>query len=522
MRRQHGASRPSVLHVPLQRGLGLVENVVRRLRRGGDVGLVENVVRLLRHGGDEEQAVPRPVRAAVRVEGVVLALLGVGLRSVLVENAQAVAVLRAVVVLQGEGLTTARCGSRICERRGCVIAQSLALGPRIDCRQAVLHRVGPLDKVATAAACDLLVLHPANGDVFDRLHDVGGDDVDLADASLVVAALLHRGRLSGVHLLREGEVVGVPRRHAVAPKGDAIRVVEDQARVRLAALAGGGRVPVLHNGLRLVVPRHDAVVVDNVLLDLNAVGAVNDEAVDAIAVASVLVHLHLAMQVRVLVPGDIDAHAVDDVVLGLLAIAALPRATIDEPLLARRIAAAILATDGGVVPSVIPVVVGDLVHVVVDDVADEAHLQVGLRVDALGGRQDHGALGGRGPPTVAVDFVVGDGHVVALVDTNAGGGAMVHQQVVDEDVVPRPDGHTAARVVLVAPQTRLHGLGVVDARAGAGDLEARDLDVLHGLGGGAADEAAGAGELDQGPRAAAITRNDEVRDAGQVHHSTRP
>mmetsp|Transcript_67143 Transcript_67143/g.178820 ORF Transcript_67143/g.178820 Transcript_67143/m.178820 type:complete len:200 (-) Transcript_67143:720-1319(-) len=197
----------------------------------------------------------------------------------------------------------------------------------------------------------------------------------------------------------------------------------------------------------------------------------HDEAVDAVAVADVVRDLRLALEVGGPVARDEDAHAVDDVVLRALAVAALPRAAVDLALPAGGVVAADEVPHGRVVPGVVLVVVGDLVHVPVDNVAGDEHLDALLVVDVLGRRQHHGALSGRRPPGVAVDDVAVDGHVVGVCHADARGGAVVHDEPVEVDVVPGQDRDAAAPEMLLAVEALGKGLRVRDTLAGPHDLQ---------------------------------------------------
>mmetsp|Transcript_61101 Transcript_61101/g.189253 ORF Transcript_61101/g.189253 Transcript_61101/m.189253 type:complete len:474 (-) Transcript_61101:719-2140(-) len=371
--------------VPGRAGLG---------EEGRGLGVVQHAVLGARGRREEELAVLRVVGAAVGVEGVARALRGARLRLLLVDEAQAVGPPR-VVGLQGEGLAAALVAARARtggEALGRGVAGGLARGAGLGGAVAAAHDVLPLDEVAAGAAAHLLVLDAACLVRRRLLHDACRVDVHEALADPVVPARLHGGRGSLlVHLLGVCVVVVVARRDVVAPQRHALRVVQDEAGVPLPALAHGG-VPVLDQVLRLVATRNDPVVVDDVALDRRAVGAVHHEAVDAVPVALVVGEIHLALEVGVRVPGDVHPHAVDDVVLRRLAIAALPGAAVDEAVLARGVVPAGEAADGRVVPGVVLVVVRDLVHVVVHDVACQAHLDDVLVIDVLRRRQHHSAL----------------------------------------------------------------------------------------------------------------------------------
>mmetsp|Transcript_21345 Transcript_21345/g.39877 ORF Transcript_21345/g.39877 Transcript_21345/m.39877 type:complete len:275 (+) Transcript_21345:313-1137(+) len=225
---------------------------------------------------------------------------------------------------------------------------------------------------------------------------------------------------------------------------------------------------------------------DDVSSDVSPVGPVEDEAIDAIAVADVVLQCHLAMQVCVLVPCDIHPHPVNDVVLGCLAVPALPRTlgqgvcVFGRSRVARGDGATVEPTDGTVIPVIVGVVIWDLVDVSIDLIPRNGHLDgVGGGVDSKAFGEHDGRLGAGTPPRVIVHDRISDADVITLVDAHARSGAVVHDHVAEGDVIALPNCHAAGGVLDERRQrvAVVDGLLVGDFGVGALDFQPRNVEV---------------------------------------------
>lgn len=115
----------------------------------GQLGsLGEHIVPALGSSGYPELSISGRITAAWGVEWVGGTLLWRRFLRVVVEEAELVAVLQVVVVLEGEGLAVAS------------VAGGLALLVGGGSWEGSVHGVGPLDEVAAMATGDLMVLNP--------------------------------------------------------------------------------------------------------------------------------------------------------------------------------------------------------------------------------------------------------------------------------------------------------------------------------------------------------------------------
>mmetsp|Transcript_36441 Transcript_36441/g.109457 ORF Transcript_36441/g.109457 Transcript_36441/m.109457 type:complete len:226 (+) Transcript_36441:1056-1733(+) len=224
---------------------------------------------------------------------------------------------------------------------------------------------------------------------------------------------------------------------------------------------------------------------DGITTDGSAIGPMKDDAVDAVPGAQIVLEGHLSVEVRVPVPRDVDAHAVDDVILGGFAVPALPR-TILEGIrvgrgggVARVDGAAVVPADRRIVPIVIGVVVRYLVDVSVHLIPGQCHLDlVGFGIDRQALGQHDGRFGAGTPPRIVVHDRIGNRDVIPFIDSHAAPGTIVHDHVRQGDVIALPHGDAAGGVLDQGRAERIsigEGFDVGHVLVGTLDLQAGDF-----------------------------------------------